>query len=139
MSSLEESLARVPMFQDLNKKSLDRIAKFARQRSFRAGDTIFREGEEGVGFFLITGGKVDISRGGSHLATMDDGGFFGEMALLDNHRRSATVKAVSDTECLAIMRSDFLAELRNNPDLAIEMLGVMSRRVRELDEKLSHS
>ena len=138
-NSIEDSLVKVPMFQDLPKKSIERIAKFARARTFRAGDTIFKEGEEGVGFFLITKGKVDISRGGAHLATMDDGGFFGEMALLDNHRRSATVQAKADTDCLAIMRSDFLAELRNNPDLAVEMLGVMSRRVRELDEKLSHS
>ncbi len=135
----EEMLAKVPLFQDLPKKSLDRIAKFVRQRNFQAGDTIFKEGEEGVGFFLVTSGKVDVSRAGSTLATISDGGFFGEMALLDNHRRSATVKATADTACLAIMRSDFIAELRNNPDLAVEMLNTMSRRVRELDEKLTHT
>jgi len=135
----EESLKNVPLFRDLNKKSIDRLAKFVRPRSFRAGDTIFKEGEEGVGFFLITDGQVEVSRGGASLATLGSGGFFGEMALLDNHRRSATVKAVSDANCLAIMRSDFLAELRNNSDLAVEMLGVLSRRVRELDEKLSGS
>jgi CRP-like cAMP-binding protein len=135
----EESLKNVPLFQDLPKKSIDRLAKFVRPRAFRAGDTIFKEGEEGVGFFLITEGKVEVSRGGAALATIGTGGFFGEMALLDNHRRSATVKAASDTNCFAIMRSDFLAELRNNPDLAVEMLGVLSRRVRELDEKLSGS
>jgi CRP-like cAMP-binding protein len=135
----EETLQNVPLFRDLNRKSIDRIAKFARPRSFRAGDVIFREGEEGVGFFLITRGKVDIKRGETNIAEIGNGGFFGEMALLDNHRRSATVTAIADTDCLAIMRSDFLAELRNNPDLAVEMLGVMSRRVRDLDEKLSHS
>lgn len=139
MASTEETLQRVPIFQDLPKKSIDRIAKFVRPRSFRAGDTIFREGEEGVGFFIIIEGKVDVSRGDTSIATIGQGGFFGEMALLDNHRRSATLKAISDTNCLAIMRSDFLAELRNNPDLAVEMLGIMSRRVRDLDEKLSHS
>jgi CRP-like cAMP-binding protein len=135
----EEALQKVPIFQDLPRKSLDRIAKFARPRAFRSGDVIFKEGEEGVGFFMITDGKVQVTRGDATLATLNDGGFFGEMALLDNHRRSATVKAIADTNCLAIMRSDFLAELRNNPDLAVEMLGVMSRRVRELDERLSHS
>ena len=134
----EEMLAKVPMFQDLPKKSLDRIAKFVRARNFQAGDVIFKEGEEGVGFFLITAGKVDVVRGGTVIASIADGGFFGEMALLDNHRRSATVKAATDTACLAIMRSDFLAELRNNPDLAVEMLNTMSRRVRELDDKLAH-
>ena len=61
------------------------------------------------------------------------------MALLDNHRRSATVTADTAVDCIALMRSDFLAELRNNPDLAVEMLSVLSARVRELDERLSHS
>ena len=135
----EETLQNVPIFRDLPRKSLGRIAKFARPRTFKAGDVIFREGEEGVGFFTVSKGKVDVSRGGTNIAQIGDGGFFGEMALLDNHRRSATITAVSDTECLAIMRSDFLAELRNNPDLAVEMLAIMSRRVRDLDERLAHS
>jgi CRP-like cAMP-binding protein len=137
--SVVDTLARVPLFQDLPRKSLDRIAKTIRTRNFKAGDTIFKEGEEGVGFFIISKGKVEVTRAGTHLATQGPDGFFGEMALLDNHRRSATVKALEDTECLAIMRSDFLAEVRNNPDLAIEMLAVMSKRIRELDEKLAHS
>ena len=139
MPTTEETIQNVPIFQDLPKKSIDRIAKFVRPRSFRAGDTIFREGEEGVGFFIITEGKVEVSRGETSITQIGDGGFFGEMALLDNHRRSATIKAISDTSCLAIMRSDFLAELRNNPDLAVEMLGIMSRRVRDLDERLAHA
>ncbi|MGD9932577.1 MAG: cyclic nucleotide-binding domain-containing protein [Dehalococcoidia bacterium] len=135
----EDQLTRVPLFEDLPKKSLERIAKTVRTRSFRAGDVIFKEGEEGVGFFIVTKGKVDISRGGTKLASHGPDGFFGEMALLDHHRRSATVTAAEDTECLAIMRSDFLAEVRNNPDLAIEMLAVMSKRIRDLDERLAQS
>ena len=139
MTATMDALAAVPMFRDLPKKSLERIEKFARQRNFQAGDTIFKEGEEGVGFFLVTNGTVSVTRGGTEIAKVRDGGFFGEMALLDNHRRSATVKADSAVECIALMRSDFLAELRNNPDLAVEMLSVLSARVRELDERLSHS
>ena len=139
MTATMDALAAVPMFRDLPKKSLERIEKFARQRNFQAGDTIFKEGEENVGFFLVTNGTVSVTRDGTEIAKVRDGGFFGEMALLDNHRRSATVKADSAVECIALMRSDFLAELRNNPDLAVEMLSVLSARVRELDEKLSHS
>lgn len=139
MSATIDALQSVPLFQDLPRKSLERIEKFARPRHFQAGDVIFREGEEGVGFFLVVNGKVEITRAGTPIAEVGDGGFFGEMALLDNHRRVATVKATAPTECLALMRSDFLAELRNNPDLAVEMLGVMSRRIRELDERLAHS
>jgi CRP-like cAMP-binding protein len=134
-----DALSNVPLFKDLPEKSLERIEKTSRHRSFRSGDVIFREGEEGVGFFLVTGGKVEVTRSGQHIADIGEGGFFGEMALLDNHRRSATVRATADTECVAIMRSDFLAELRNNADLAVELLGLMSRRVRDLDERLSAS
>ena len=135
--STEETLAAVPIFRDLPKKSLSRIAQFARKRSFRAGDVIFKEGEEGVGFFMVTAGQVGVTRGGADLAKTGEGGFFGEMALLDNHRRSATITALEDTECLAIMRSDFIAELRANADLAIELLGVLSQRIRALDEQLA--
>ncbi|HMS59794.1 MAG TPA: cyclic nucleotide-binding domain-containing protein [Tepidiformaceae bacterium] len=139
MTATMDALAAVPMFRDLPKKSLERIEKFARQRSFQAGDVIFKEGEEGVGFFLVDKGTVSVLRGGTEIAKVSAGGFFGEMALLDNHRRSATVKADTAVDCIALMRSDFLAELRNNPDLAVEMLSVLSARVRELDERLSHS
>lgn len=132
-----ETLRNVPLFQDLPSKSIDRIAKFARSRVFQAGETIVKEGDEGVGFFLVTKGKVDITRGGTSIAQVGEGGFFGEMALLDNHRRSATVTAIGEVETLAIMRSDFLAELRNNADLAVELLSVLSKRVRDLDQKLA--
>jgi CRP/FNR family transcriptional regulator len=76
-----DALAAVPMFRDLPKKSLERIEKFARQRSFQAGDVIFKEGEEGVGFFLVDKGTVSVLRGGTEIAKVSAGGFFGEMAL----------------------------------------------------------
>jgi CRP-like cAMP-binding protein len=122
-----ETLRNVPLFQDLPGKSIDRIAKFARRRVFQAGDAIVKEGDEGVGFFLVTKGTVDIARGGTSIAQVAEGGFFGEMA----------VTAIGDVETLAIMRSDFLAELRANGDLAVELLSVMSKRIRDLDQQLA--
>lgn len=136
MSTTMESLARVPLFRDLNRKALERVERTARARAFRAGEEIVKEGEEGVGFYLITSGSVSVTRGGVQLNTLGAGDFFGEMALLDNHRRSATVTASEATECLVLHRADFVAELRANPDLAIELLAHISRRLRELDEKL---
>lgn len=134
-----EALAKVPMFQDLPKKALERLDRITRERHFKSGEVIFKEGDEGVGFFMISDGAVDISRGGTHLNTLKAGDFFGEMALLDNHRRSATVTASQDTACLAMMRSDFLAELRGSPDLALEVLASLSKRLRELDQRLAES
>jgi CRP/FNR family cyclic AMP-dependent transcriptional regulator len=137
MPSIAESLANVPIFRDLPRRAMERLERIARERSFKAGDEILKEGDEGVGFFLITAGKVAVTRGAAALATLKTGDYFGEMALLDNHRRSATVKATEPTVCLALLRSDFVAELRANADLAIEMLALMSRRVRELDQRLA--
>lgn len=137
MSKISESLAQVPLFRELPKKTLDRIERLAHERSFKEGSAIVKEGDEGVGFFMIVNGKVQVTRGGTTLATFGPGDFFGEMALLDNFRRSATVTAVEPTDTIALLRSDFIAELRSNPDLAESMLKLMSRRVRELDQKLA--
>ncbi len=136
MSSTMDSLARVPLFRDLDRKALARVERAARARSFRPGDEIVKEGDEGVGFYLITSGKVSVTRGGVQLNTLGAGDFFGEMALLDNHRRSATVTATEPTECIVVHRADFVAELRADADLAVELLALMSRRLRELDERL---
>ncbi|MEX1104550.1 MAG: cyclic nucleotide-binding domain-containing protein [Dehalococcoidia bacterium] len=138
MAALADSLARVPLFKDLNKSALGRLERVMRERTFKAGDTIVSQGDEGVGFYLITAGKVEVTRDGMSLATLSTDDWFGEQALLDNYRRSATVKALEDTKTLAVMRSDFVAELRNNPDLAVEVLAVMSRRLREVEDKLTH-
>lgn len=137
MTTTADTLARVPMFRALDRRALDRLERITRQRSYKPGDAIVREGDEGVGFFLITRGKVDVVRGGTHLNTLGEGDFFGEMALLDNHRRSATVRATEPTTCLAMLRSDFLAELRANADIGVEMLAYMSQRLRELDARLA--
>ncbi len=136
MSDTTQLLANVPLFRDLPKKTLNRLAKVAVPRTFKAGNEIVREGDRGAGFFLIMQGKVEVVRGDTKLNTLGSGDFFGEMALLDEHPRSATVRALEDTDCLAMSRWDFVSELRANSDLAVEMLEVLSRRVRELDERL---
>jgi CRP-like cAMP-binding protein len=137
MSSTADSLAQVPMFQNLPKKAMERLERITRERSFKPGDTIVKEGDAGVGFFMITKGKVTVTRAGATLNTLGDGDFFGEMALLDNHRRSATVTAAETTSVLAMLRSDFVAELRANADLAIEMLTMVSLRLRESDARVA--
>lgn len=136
MAEMVEELARVPLFKELNRKALERVARIARTRNFKAGEDIVKEGDEGVGFFLITKGRVDVTRGDTKLNTLGEGEFFGEMALLDNYRRAATVRAVEDTECVAMSRWDFTAELRANPDIAMELLTLMSRRLREVEARL---
>lgn len=137
MADLEQQLAQVPLFKDLDKKGLERLGRIARQRPFTTGDVIVKEGDEGVGFFLIVTGAISVTRGDQVLSALGPGDFFGEMALIDNFRRSATCTATEPTECIAMSRWDFDAELRANPDIAMELLVTMSRRLREVESRLA--
>ncbi|HWQ28084.1 MAG TPA: cyclic nucleotide-binding domain-containing protein [Dehalococcoidia bacterium] len=137
MSATLDLLANVPLFRNLPRKTLQRLERIAVARSYAEGQDIVKEGDQGAGFFLITKGKVDVLKGGSKLNTLGVGDFFGEMALLDSHPRVATVRALENTECLAMSRWDFVAELRANPDIAIEMLEAVSARLRQLEEQIS--
>ena len=92
MTDTIDVLLKVPMFRDLNQKTLARVVKNCPGSwSFAAESVIVREGDEGVGFFLITDGHVEVTKDGRELTKLGTGDFFGEMALLDNFRRSATV------------------------------------------------
>lgn len=129
----EDTLAAIPLFSELQRSDLSRLGKLATPRTFAAGDTIVSEGESAVAFYVIVGGKVEITKGGQKLNEVGPGQFFGEMALLDGFPRVATVKAIEDTEVLMLTRWDFTAELRSNPNIAIAMLPVLSKRIRELE------
>ena len=138
MAGRVELLRCVPLFATLPKKTIERLDRIMVERRFPAGADIVKEGEGGIGFFLIVEGAVEVVRGqgATPLARFKKGDYFGEMALLDGHPRSATVRALEPTRCLVLPRWDFLAELRTNADAAIELLEVMSMRVRELEERL---
>jgi CRP-like cAMP-binding protein len=138
----EEMLKSVPMFSELGKKDLERLARLMVPRSVKAGETIIKENDQAAGFFVISSGKVEAVRSADTdhaqvLATFGPGDFFGEMALFEGFPRSATVRAVDDTECLAMTRWDFMAELKNHPEIAVGMLPVLVRRLREADARLA--
>lgn len=137
MTTTTDALRTVPLFANLDDKTLGRLERMSRERIYDSGDTIVQQGDEGGGAFVIMDGRVEVVRDGRRLSEMGPGGFFGEMALLDNYRRSATVRALEPTKCIVIPRSDFLAELHGNNDLCFQMLRLMSRRVREVEEALS--
>lgn len=142
MGSREDLLKRVPIFSDLGKRDLERLAKLMVPRTVKAGEVIIKENDQAAGFFIVSSGKVEAVRaeGTEHahaLATFGPGDFFGEMALFEGFPRSATVRSVEDTECLAMTRWDFMAELKNHPEIAVGMLPVLVRRLREADAKLA--
>jgi CRP-like cAMP-binding protein len=134
----EEQLAKVWIFSKLEKSDLSRIAKAVVPRTYAKGDTIVSEGEQAAAFFVIISGKVEVTKKGNRLNVMGAGESFGEMALLDGFPRSASVAAIEDTECLAMTRWDFSAELHANPNIANAMLPVLSKRIRELEGESVH-
>ncbi len=141
--SVEESLAKVELFSELDKDDLERLAKVTVVRSFKAGDIVVREGELGVAFYIVASGKVEIVKGlgtGNEqvLATAEPGNFFGEMALFDNQVRSASVRAVEDTECLVLTKWDFNAELTTSPSITHAMFTILARRLRNMQEAPTH-
>lgn len=132
----ETELGKVWIFSKLEQDDLERIGKSVVARSFSAGDEIVKEGEQAVAFYVIVKGKVEVVKGEEALTTFSAGDSFGEMALLDGFPRVASVRAIEDTDCLVMTRWDFTAELKSNPSIALTMLPVMSKRIRELEERL---
>src|SRR5918999_837119 len=93
---LVNRLREVSLFAKLSDKDLKRLANSLNERSFSAGHEITAEGAEGIGFFLIESGEVSVSRGGEQIRKLGPGDYFGEMALIDQQPRSATVVADTD-------------------------------------------
>jgi len=123
-----EALASVPLFSGLKKKQLDVAAKLGHDISFKSGQTIVKEGELGLGFYVILEGKAEVRRGTRVLSEIGPGGFFGEMAVLDNQPRSADVVAVEPTRCAAYTAWSFEALVRLRPEIPATIMTELARR-----------
>jgi CRP-like cAMP-binding protein len=128
--------ARAELFRDLTAEQLAPLERAAHPRHYDAGATILREGQGGIAFFVITAGKVSISRLGNdgqphEIRTIGPGAAFGEMALFSDRPRAATVTAVEPTDCLALHRLEFLDELRRHPEVALRLLNSLAVRLDE--------
>jgi CRP/FNR family transcriptional regulator len=137
----EEALARVDLFSTLDKKELQLLAKNCQKRTYSAGTTIFSQGDTGVGLYIIEAGKVRVTiaynpdRAEEEIAVLGTGDVVGEMALLDEWPRSATVTAIEDVTALVLPVWEFRGILRAHPDIALKMLAVLSRRLRKAEER----
>ena len=134
-----EFLKHVALFQDLDRKSLEAIANAAVEQSYTAGQEIVRQGDTGVGAFIIKKGRVEAVQdrsGNEHkLAVLKTGDMFGEMALLDEFPRSATVRALEPTTCLGIQRWHFKGILESHPQIALALLPVLTKRLRNAERE----
>jgi CRP-like cAMP-binding protein len=127
-----ELLKRVPLFADLDKKELGGIANSLKERTFRAGETITSEGESAVGFFVIQDGEAKVSVGGQERARLGPGDYFGEIALIAQSGRTATMTAETDVRCLGMTFWEFRPLVEENGKIAWKMLQSLARKMSEL-------
>jgi CRP/FNR family transcriptional regulator len=140
----EDVIAQVPLFSDLTQREQSVLAANCRERDYPEGATLLRQGETGVGLFIITSGRAQVTQQTPDGATRDLGTFergavIGEMSLLDDLPRTATMTALDPTRALVIPVWDFRAALRESPEIAIKLLSVMSRRLRKAESSITHS
>lgn len=130
----------MPLFRYLTYKELVQVLGATTMRHFRAGQTIFQEGSMGYELFVILSGRVTLRKGDTPLAELGPGGHFGEMALVDQERRSATALAATDVRTLVLPRRKFYQLLRKEPALAVKLLWnflqVLSGRLRQANQSL---
>ncbi len=122
------ALASVPLFAGLKKKQLSIAVKLGHDISFKAGQTIVSEGELGIGFYVVLSGKAEVRRKGKVLSEIGPGGFFGEMAVLDNQPRTADVVAVTPARCAAFTAWSFEALVRLRPNIPATIMTEMAKR-----------
>jgi CRP/FNR family cyclic AMP-dependent transcriptional regulator len=125
------ALKKVPIFGECTKRELDAIARASKEVSHRPGHVIAREGETGIGFFLILEGKADVSIGGKSVAKLGPGDFFGEISLLDQGTRTATVTSSSPILLLGLTAWTFKGLVQEHPSIALNMLKVVAQRIRK--------
>jgi PPM family protein phosphatase len=136
-----EVLRRIPLFQHMTYKELLAILGTARGRQFQKGQTIIREREAGDELFVLFRGKVQVTKGEMAIATLKAGGHFGEMGLVDQAPRSASVTALEETSAVSIDRDSLLRLMRRDSVLAVKLLWsfvqVLSERLRNTNEALT--
>ena len=135
-------LHRVPVFSALTPDELARVAQVVVPRRFEAGEIVFKEGDEGSTCYVVRSGRARAVR--EHpdgrsitLAHFGPGDIFGEMAMLDGERRSATVESIEGTEAIAILSADMHRLLREYPDISVKLIAALGRRLRETNERLA--
>jgi len=140
-SMYEDILKHIDLFSGLEKKDLQVLAASCQERKYSAGTTLLKQGDTGVGLYIITSGKVRITqavhpdKAEEELRIEGSGGVLGEMALLDDLPRSATVTAIEDVTALILPVWDFRATIQSHPDIALKLLAVLSRRLRKAENR----
>jgi CRP/FNR family transcriptional regulator len=135
-------LARVPVFDELADGDLQRVADVAVPRHFAAGQAVFHEGDDSDTCYVVQSGHARALREHADgrqitLATFGPGDIFGELAMFDDERRSATVEAIDDLDVVGILGGDMRRLMREHPDIAVKLSISLGRRLRAANERLA--
>jgi CRP-like cAMP-binding protein len=132
----------VPVFSELGEEELARVAEVAVPRQFVGGEVVFREGDESSTCYIVRSGRARAVR--EHpdgrsitLANFGPGDIFGELAMFDDERRSATIETLEDTEAIAILGGDMRRLLAEHAEISVKLLASLGRRLRETNERLA--
>jgi len=125
-----ELLQRVPLFADFDRGEVERLARSFKERTFEAGRTIADEGKTAAGFFVIESGEASVSVRGSERDKLGPGDYFGEIALIDEGGRSATVTADSELRCWGLTSWEFRPLVEGNAGIAWKLIETMAKRLR---------
>jgi CRP-like cAMP-binding protein len=123
-----EVLRKVGLFESLSDHDIERLAESLTERIFSAGDVILNQGERGVDFYVITEGAVDYSIDREDVGSGGPGDYFGELALINNRPRAATVTAATDVTVYGMIGLDLRALMEGNADIAARVQQVMAKR-----------
>ena len=125
--SIIDVLKEVPIFEELNNREIQNIARIAYQRYYSAGEVIIHEGQNAAGMYIMVDGQAEVTKAledGTilHLTTLENSGLFGDVGLLDSSPRTATVKAARDSSIIGFFRPELLELMNSNPRLASKVI-----------------
>jgi len=137
----EQELSKVSLFANIERKFIKGIAQICTERNFAAGDELMKQGEDGIGLFIILSGRVKIEKVDTcgvqvELASNGPGDIMGELAVLDGAKRTATVTATEPTKCLVLASWEFNSFMKAHPEVGISILPILVKRFRETNEAL---
>jgi CRP/FNR family cyclic AMP-dependent transcriptional regulator len=125
-----ELLQRIPLFAELEPRELERLVGSFKERTFEAGKPVATEGEGGAGFFVIESGEASVTVQGEERGRLGPGDYFGDVAMIDQGDRTATIKAESDLKCYGLTFWDFRPIVESDARIAWPLLQAMAKRLR---------
>ena len=128
-----DALQRIPLFAELKKREVEQVARLFKERRFAPGETVAKEGSGGAAFYLIESGEAAVSVGGQERLNLKHGDYFGEIALIDEGARSATITAATELVCYGLTYWDFRPLAQENAAISWGLLQSVVKKLRDAE------